>query len=266
MATRRVIRSPKRAFKRRAPLRTTAVKDTKWNTSRFVHVEQFVFDFEASFSRDIVIMNPRLLMEVTTQPTAQGAGLLQNMGPVWNQINSLRGVKVGGLVWDSGFVVQRPVTDEENAYVVAHARVHETLWSLETDHDTGLPTGIPAIGDTWRPLRIDDSVFVPGEDDEGLVRIHHTRMALLNAGNNAYGGGGNFPVSDASASGSPGANTWTMPAWGGTRSLRLRKFITDEQSLSFNLHVVNPNPASTDQFACTWVIGATVYWAMQNQR
>lgn len=269
MATRRFTRrAPMRRRKafsfKGGPLRTRSVKETKWNTSRLNTVRSFVFDFESALSVDIVVINPRLQFEITATPSAPGP--VTNIGPMINVINSQRGIKVGGIVWDSGFVVQRPIQDAEDAYVVAHARVHETLWTLETNHDTGLPTEIPLIADTWRPIRTDDSPFVPGEDDGGLVRIHHTRMALLAAGNNAYGVGGQAPVDLGSPGGANATNTWNMPGWGGTRSLRLRKFITDEQSLSFNVHVVNPNPASTVQFEATWVISATIYWAFANQR
>lgn len=269
MAARRAIRTPMRRFKkRRAPLRTTGVRETKWSTSRWTHTQEFAFDFEAVLDVDLVIMNPRIFFEMTLQPSTPVGGPVTNIGPIINQLQATRGVKVGGLVFQSGFHVARPVRDnDEDLYVNAYTKCVETIWTRETDPD-GIPQDAANMDSVWRPLRNDDSVFDPNENAGDLVRIHHTRGSILAAGSNAFGFiPETFPqdfqtVGAASAA----ASTWTQPGWGGTRSLRLRKFITDEQTLNWNLRVSNPVPSAGEQLTVVWQCFMTVYWATQNQR
>lgn len=260
-------RAPRR-FKRRAPLRTHNVKETRWNTSRWVVSREFAFDFESNLNVDMVVMNPRIFFEMTLQPSTPVGGPVTNIAPIVNTLQAIRGAKVGGIVWDSGFHTTKVITDDSgDLYVNAYSQCIETLWTREVD-DVGIVTGdVAPMNATWRPLRVDDSVFDPVENAGDLVRIHHTRYALLACGDNAFGWGvdDDAPVNNLGAA-SASASTWTQPGWGGTRSLRLRKFIADEQSLNFNLFVHNPNPSAQSQPTIVWTCMATVYWAMQNQR
>lgn len=267
MAFRRSARrsAPRRFKRRRAPLRTTSIKETRWNTSRFHAVRQFIFDFESVQNVDMVVFNPKVMLEMQLQPTTPIGGPVTNIAPIINTLNAVRGVKIGGIVWDSGFHCQTPTrSDDGETFTIAYSEVTETLWTREVD-DEGIAQEVPLMQDTWRPLRVDDSVFDPGENDGDLVRIHHTRTSLIACGDNAYGWigiGADSSVGQAAAA----ASTWTQPTWGGTRSLRLRKFLADDQTLNFNLVVDNPNPSAQNQVSITWLCNATVYWAMQNQR
>lgn len=267
MAFRKTTARPRRTFKRRfrrSPLRTHGSRETKWNTSRFVTVRQFPFDNEQIQNVDIVVLNPRLLFELTLQPDTPAGGPVRNIAPIINTLQGMRGVKFGGMVWDSGFHISSPITPEgEEVMVNAFSRCYETLWIREIEQEDGIPDNAPDMNSTWRPLRVDDSVFDPTENAGDLVRILHTRYALLASGTNALGP---LTSEDTAFPIAPHASTWTMPGWGGTRSLRARKFIADNQQLSFNLLVTNPNPSAQNQQVITWTIGATVYWAMESQR
>jgi len=273
MAFRRSTKAPpRRRFKRRAPLRTTGVKETRWNTSRWVVTREFNFNTEFEFASnanvDMVVLNPRVMFEMTLQPTTPIGGPVTNIAPIINTLQALRGVKVGGIVWNSGFHCANIITDAAGElFVNAYSQCIETLWTREVD-DVGIVTGdVPPMHATWRPLRVDDSVFDPVENAGDLVRIHHTRYAPIAVGDNAFGWGiDNDAPAITLGSASAAASTWTQPGWGGGRSIRLRKFIADEQSLNFNLFVHNPNPSATNQMIVVWTCMATVYWAMQNQR
>lgn len=269
MAARRANRPFRRVQRRRrSPLATRTVRETKWSTSRWTHTHEFIFDGESIINIDFVVMNPRILFEMTLQPDTPIGGPVRNIGPIVNTLQEVRGVKIGGIVWQSGFHVSQPMRDDdEDIYVNAYSRVIETLWTRRTDDD-GISQNVADMASVWRPLRNDDSVFDPNENAGDLVRIHHTRGSIIGVGSNAFGFiPPSFPSSTATVgAASPAAATWTQPGWGGTRSLRMRKFVKDDQSLNFNVIVSNPNPAATEQIRVVWQCYATVYWASQNQR
>lgn len=249
----------RRAFssRRRNPLRTREVREPKWNVSNFRFFTEFANANPLENIISLAIMNPSFQLEgrgdnwetsVTTED-------VQGQGAAFNQLNAIRGVKVGGIVWTSHFTVQA-ADFVHDPFVIAHAVCEEFLVTERVDDD-GLPVAQTRWQETWRPITVTEDNLAPQDGDGGLVRIHRRRMTLMPIGSNAT----HSESSDALSHFNPTTSTVSHPNWGGAQSMRLRHWIPEEQQLAFHI-AVNWSLDPAVPIAITHSLTGHLYWRL----
>lgn len=202
----------------------------------------------AKFTGQSLVMNPTLMLEEL--------GTFTGHGRVEGALQAMRGVHIGGIVYTSWFGVLQPGGGSLSNYLIDYITCQEALLTQAVD-DQGFPASFPEFGLTWRPISGSDNDDTPKDNSGQLVRVHKRKLAVLASGDNAYG----FAESaEALGSGSTQSNTTGLVGWGPT-SLHLKRFISDDQQLVFQLDVQS-STAETNDRVITWLCHGQIYYRL----
>jgi len=238
--------------RRRSPLSTRSSTEPKWRQAFFNFAQQHTVGTVAGqFStQQSLVINPTLMLEELQVTTA-------GMGRVEGALSAMRGVHVGGVVWQSTFLCLTPGGGGLSDYLVDYTICQERLLTQEVD-DQGFPAAFPDYFLTWRPISGSDNDDTPKDNDGQLVRVHKFRNCAIATGDNAYFHNGASPESAGTGSFATGAGG--MAGWG-PNSLRLKRFIADNQQLVFQVNI-QTSSAETNDRSMTWICQGTVYYRL----